>query len=198
MFVVDDDRPARDSLQTLVESVGLQFSGFDSAEDFLKRYTPEDPGCLVLDLRMPGMDGLDLQSTLNNRDVELPIIFITGHGEVAVAVQALQGGAVDFLEKPCGHRELLKRIYEALELDAQRRPIRARRIELDRRIASLSPREREVLDLVIEGKHTKQISTALSVAPKTVDTHRANIMQKLQVDSLPALFRLVLSAQDTG
>jgi FixJ family two-component response regulator len=198
VFVVDDDAPARDSLRTLIESVGLQYAGYATAEEFLAVYTAEQPGCLVLDLRMPGMDGLDLQEELSRCGYTIPIIFVTGYGEVPVAVHALRAGAVDFLEKPCSHRELLKRICDAVELDAKHRRGERHQSEIARRIRSLSPREREVLDLVLAGKHSKEIAAELGIASKTVDTHRANIMQKLHADSLPALFRMVLFARGDG
>ena len=194
VFVVDDDRAMRESLSWLLDSVGLRVRSYATAADFLAEHDPAQPGCLVLDVRMPGMSGLDLQSELASRGVELPTIVITGHAEVSMAVRAVKAGAIDFIEKPFSDQLLLDRVRQALEVDLEAREVRRRREDARRRLATLTAREREVLDLVVAGKANKEIASALGVSPKTVEVHRAHVMSKMCVDSLAELIRLTLLA----
>jgi len=194
VFVVDDDRAMRESLSWLLDSVGLRVRSYATAADFLAEHDPAQPGCLVLDVRMPGMSGLDLQAELARRGVELPTIVITGHAEVSMAVRAVKAGAIDFIEKPFSDQLLLDRVRQALEIDLEAREVRRRREHARRRLATLTAREREVLNLVVAGKANKEIASALGVSPKTVEVHRAHVMSKMCVDSLAELIRLTLLA----
>jgi two-component system, LuxR family, response regulator FixJ len=194
VFVVDDDRAMRDSLRWLLESVGLTVRTYPTAADFLCEYESSQPGCLVLDVRMPGMSGLDLQAELVRRGAGLPTIVVTGHAEVPMAVRAVKAGAVDFIEKPFSDQLLLDRVRQALELDRQDREVRRRREEARRRLESLTAREREVLGLVVAGKANKEIAAALGLSPKTVEVHRAHVMSKMAVDSLAELIRVAILA----
>ena len=194
VFVVDDDRAMRDSLSWLLDSVGLRVRSYATAAEFLADHDPAQPGCLVLDVRMPGMSGLDLQAELARRGVELPTIVITGHAEVSMAVRAVKAGAIDFIEKPFSDQLLLDRVRQALEVDLEAREVRRRREDARRRLATLTAREREVLDLVVAGKANKEIASALGVSPKTVEVHRAHVMSKMCVDSLAELIRITLLA----
>ena len=194
VFVVDDDRAMRESLSWLLDSVGLRVRSYATAADFLAEHDPAQPGCLVLDVRMPGMSGLDLQAELARRGVELPTIVITGHAEVSMAVRAVKAGAIDFIEKPFSDQLLLDRVRQALEIDLEAREVRRRREDARRRLATLTAREREVLDLVVAGKANKEIASALGVSPKTVEVHRAHVMSKMYVDSLAELIRITLLA----
>lgn len=194
VFVVDDDEAMRDALDTLVRSVGLRTSLHVSADDFLASYDPGQPGCLVLDVRMPGMSGLELQDWLAKRGIDLPVIVITGHGDIPMAVQAMRAGAVDFLQKPFREQELLHRIRQAIEQDERTRRGRAGKAGVVARLASLTPREREVLDLVVAGKPNKVIAAELELSHKTVEFHRAKIMGKMQADGVADLVRMVLAA----
>jgi FixJ family two-component response regulator len=198
VFVVDDDRAMRDSLRWLLESIGLSVRTYATATEFLDDHDPAQPGCLVLDVRMPGMSGLDLQTELGQRGAELPTIVVTGHAEVAMAVRAVKAGAIDFIEKPFSDQLLLDRVRQALEIDRQSREVRMRREEARRRLASLSAREREVLGLVAAGKANKEIAAALGLSPKTVEVHRAHVMAKMAVDSLAELIRVALLAGAIG
>jgi len=198
VFVVDDDRAMRDSLRWLLESVGLSVRTYATAAAFLHEYEPSQPGCLVLDIRMPGMSGLDLQAELLRRGAGLPTIVVTGHAEVPMAVRAVKAGAVDFIEKPFSDQLLLDRVRQALEIDRQSREVRTRREEARRRLASLSAREREVLGLVVAGKANKEIAAALGLSPKTVEVHRAHVMSKMAADSLAELIRAAILAGAIG
>ena len=194
VFVVDDDRAMRESLSWLLDSVGLRVRSYATAADFLAEHDPAQPGCLVLDVRMPGMSGLDLQAELARRGVELPTIVITGHAEVSMAVRAVKAGAIDFIEKPFSDQLLLDRVRQALEIDLEVREVRRRREDALRRLATLTAREREVLNLVVAGKQNKEIASELGVSPKTVEVHRAHVMSKMCVDSLAELIRITLLA----
>ena len=194
VFVVDDDRAMRDSLSWLLDSVGLRVRSYATAAEFLADHDPAQPGCLVLDVRMPGMSGLDLQAELARRGVELPTIVITGHAEVSMAVRAVKAGALDFIEKPFSDQLLLDRVRQALEIDLEAREVRRRREDARRRLATLTAREREVLNLVVAGKQNKEIASELGVSPKTVEVHRAHVMSKMCVDSLAELIRITLLA----
>ena len=195
VFIVDDDPAVRDSLSLLVRSVGLVAESFDSATQFLDQYDVDAAGCLVLDVRMPGMSGLELQGRLAHFDVQMPIIFITGHGDVPMAVHAIQNGAVDFLEKPFSDQVLLDRVHDALEHDAANRRNQAHAASLFDRLARLTPREREVVDLVMDGKSSKTIAEALNVSKKTVDLHRAHAMQKMGAANAAELVQIVATAR---
>jgi len=194
VFVVDNDRAMRDSLSWLLDSVGLRVRSYATAAEFLADHDPAQPGCLVLDVRMPGMSGLDLQAELARRGVELPTIVITGHAEVSMAVRAVKAGALDFIEKPFSDQLLLDRVRQALEIDLEVREVRRRREDALRRLATLTAREREVLNLVVAGKQNKEIASELGVSPKTVEVHRAHVMSKMCVDSLAELIRITLLA----
>lgn len=199
VFVVDDDPAMRKSLRWLIESVGHPVRTYATAEQFLDAYEPDAPGCLVLDVRMPGMSGLDLQEALARRQIAIPTIVLTGHAEVAMAVRAVKAGALDFLEKPFSHQQLLDRVREALALDRRAREVRTRHADILDRVRHLSAREREVMELVVAGKPNKEIAAALGLSPKTVEVHRAHVMEKMQVESLAELIRVALLAgADTG
>jgi two-component system, LuxR family, response regulator FixJ len=194
VFVVDDDRAMRESLRWLLESVGLTVRTYANAADFLREYEPTQTGCLVLDVRMPGMSGLDLQADLVRRGTGLPTIVVTGHAEVPMAVRAVKAGAVDFIEKPFSDQLLLDRVRQALEIDRLEREVRRRREEARRRLESLTAREREVLMLVAAGKANKEIAAELGLSQKTVEVHRSHVMSKMFVDSLAELIRVAILA----
>lgn len=195
VFVVDDDEAVRTSLRLLLKSVGLPVETFDSASGFLDQYDGNRAGCLVLDIRMPGMSGLDLQQALNERHSILPIVFITGHGDVPMAVEAMQAGAVDFIQKPFRDQDLIDRINKGLTKDGEMREALRARDDIRTRIAELTPREREVLDLVTAGKANKVIAGDLNVSQRTVEIHRARVMEKMNANSLAHLVRMVIEAQ---
>jgi two-component system response regulator FixJ len=193
VFVVDDDDAVRNSLRLLLKSAGLSTEIAASAQEFLSNYDTAHPGCLVLDVRMPGMSGLEMQHELNVRGATIPVIFITGHGDIPMAVEAMQHGAFDFLQKPFRDQELLDRVQRALTRDTE---YRARLRQTDRireRLASLSPREREVLDLVTQGKANKIVAGDLGVSQRTVEIHRAHVMQKMEAGSLAELVRMMMA-----
>lgn len=198
VFVVDDDQAVRNSLELVLTSVGIRCEVFASAQEFLRRYQPNGPGCLVLDIRMPEMSGLELQRTLKERGAEIPIIFVTAHADVPIAVRALREGALEFLEKPFSKGILLEHVRDALKRDAENRQEAALRLDLDGRLQSLTEREREVMGLVVAGRLSKQIAADLGISKKTVDVHRARVMQKMQVDSLPELVRVAIEAHFDG
>ncbi len=195
VFVVDDDAGVRKSLRWLVESVGLSVETYASAREFLDTFDPDRPGCLVVDVRMPGMSGPDLQEALLSRGATLPIIFITGYGDVPTAVRSLKNGAADFIEKPFSNQLLLDRIQQAIETDLRERQELAASADVAARAARLTQREREVMNLVAAGKPSKVIAIELGVSEKTVEFHRSNIMNKLGVRSMANLLRLVLRMQ---
>jgi FixJ family two-component response regulator len=192
IFIVDDDAAVRDALKLLLRSVGQAVEAYGSAQEFLDAYSEDRPGCLVLDIRMPGMSGLELQQKLNERHSILPIIFITGHGDVPMAVEAMQAGAVDFIQKPFRDQDLIDRINQALDKDANNRLALGERNDIRRRLDTLTPREREVLDLVVHGKANKVIAGDLKLSQRTVEIHRARVMEKMQASSLAHLVRMVL------
>lgn len=195
VYVVDDDPAVRHSLTRLLESVGWRVEAFASAPEFLDQYRPDQCACLVLDLRLPGMSGLELQKTLRERSLDIPVIFLTGFGDVPMAVQAMRAGAIDVIEKPFRHQALLDRIQEAVAIAGQRDRERTRRADIRERFSVLTPRECEVMDLVVDGKANKEIALALGVSLKTVEFHRTNVMKKLDVDGVARLVRLVLSSR---
>jgi len=192
VFVVDDDPAVGDSVRLLLKSVGVQSQVFVSASDFLDAYDPDRAGCLVLDVRMPGMSGLDLQAHLQDMGSTLPIIFVTAHGDVPMAVNAVKAGATDFIQKPFRDQELLDKIQEALEADRQTRAEQAGVAEIQSRLAALTPREKEVMDLVVEGMANKNIARTLGISQRTVEIHRARVMEKMEVRSVSKLVQAVL------
>jgi two-component system response regulator FixJ len=194
VFVVDDDQAVRDSLCWLIEAAGLNVKAFNSAQEFLAVYDPQWAGCLVLDVRLPGMSGLELQRELVQRQITLPIIIITGHGDVSTAVRAMKAGAVDFIEKPFSDELLIQRVRDALEKDAQNRQVTADRNNIQQRIALLTPREKQVLELVVQGKLNKQIAADLHLSQKTVEAHRANLMSKMQATNVADLVKQAMGA----
>jgi FixJ family two-component response regulator len=190
VFVVDDDASLRESLKDLLHSVGLRVEAFASAQEFLRTKRPDVPSCLVLDVRLKGLSGLDLQKRLVEGDIDIPIIFITGHGDVPMAVQAMKAGALEFLRKPFRDQELLDAVQQALERDRKGREQRAEIAELRSRFDSLTPREREVMALVAAGLLNKQVAGELGTSEASVKVHRQHVMEKLGADSLAELVRM--------
>jgi len=195
VYVVDDDEGVRNSLRFLLKSVGLATRALASASEFLEVYRPNQPGCLLLDVRMPGMSGIELQQQLNLRGATLPVIFITGHGDIPMAVEAMQHGAFDFLQKPFRDQDLIDRIQRALERDARNRGELAQHARIRERFQSLTPREREVLALMTRGKPNKVMAAELGVSQRTVEIHRARVMEKSGADSLAQLVRMVMDLE---
>ncbi|KAF0164557.1 MAG: response regulator [Rhodocyclaceae bacterium] len=195
VFIVDDDEVVARSLRWLIETVKLKVETFSSAQRFLDGYDSSKPGCLVLDVRMPGMSGLDLQERLAAQRIHVPIIFITGHGDVQMAVRAVQSGAFDFVEKPFNDQDLLDRIQKAIVFDAGQRGKNMQRVQLRSLFASLTPREREVLDLVVEGMSNKAIANSLGLSAKTVEVHRAKVMEKMHARSVADLVKMAMQNQ---
>jgi FixJ family two-component response regulator len=194
VFVVDDDEGVRSALALLLKSMGQPAATYASAADFLADYDAERPGCALLDVRMPGMSGLELQDELNRRGVVLPVIFITGHGDVPMAVEAMQRGAFDFLQKPFGDDDLAERIRRALARDRELRAAIGEKSQIRARLARLTPRERQVLELVASGKPNKVMAAELGVSQRTVEIHRAHVMKKMGASSLAQLVRMRLVA----
>ena len=190
VFVVDDDASVLKGLKRLLVAAGLNVAVFDSPQEFLERYDSNVAGCLVLDVAMPGLNGIELQQTLAARGSALPIIFLTGHGDIPMGVQAMKRGAVDFLTKPVNDDDLLTAIHHAFDRDRVLRQDRAELAEIERRLATLTPREREVLLHVVSGRLNKQIAADLGTVEKTIKVHRARVMEKMQVRSLADLVRL--------
>lgn len=195
-YVIDDDKAVRESLRWLIESVGLPVETYHSAREFLMSFKDTRPGCIVLDVRMPEMSGLELQEHLAARDVKLPIIVITGHGDVPMAVRALKGGAIDFIEKPFNDQALLDRIQHALQDNIEDRSKWAALDHARKGLAQLTKREHEVLERVIKGESSKRIAAELGLSTKTVEAHRAKIMQKLRVKSVAELVRVAVACED--
>lgn len=192
VHVVDDDVAVRNALGMLLQAAQYPCRQYASASDFLDTYQPGTPGCLVLDLHMPGVDGLSLQELLARREIELPIIFLTGHANVPDAVRAMQGGAVDFMEKPFNSDRLLERVKQALQRDAANRARSRQDAVVHDRRKRLTPREAEVLDLILQGKASKVIAIELGISERTVELHRSRILRKLGVRSASELMRLLL------
>jgi len=190
VFVIDDDASIRKSLSRLLRSAGYTTETFASAEEFLGRDHFNGIGCLLLDVQMPGLSGIDLQKELNKADYHMPIIFITGHGNIPMSVQAMKKGAVDFLTKPFDDKELLQTIEKAIEKDTHARAEYDESLDIRRRIELLTPRENEILPYIITGMLNKQIASKLGISEKTVKVHRGRIMEKLHVDSVAQLVRL--------
>lgn len=196
VFVVDDDQGVRESVKILLRSIGVAAETFSSGDDFLGKYDPNRPGCIVLDVRMPGMSGLELQERLVSMGCTLPIIFVTAHGDVPMAVEAVKAGALDFVQKPFRDQELIDKIQEAF---AENERIRKKLQDLGRineRIASLTPREREVMDMVVDGKANKVIAIDLGLSQRTVEIHRARVMSKMEAESVSQLVQLVMRVRE--
>ncbi len=196
VYVVDDDDGMRRALDTLLSTVGYKTAVFSRPSEFLANFKVDSPGCLLLDIRMPGMSGLELQQHLNRIGSMLPVIFITGHGDVPMAVQAMKEGAFEFVQKPFRDQDLLDRINHALKQDAENRNTVARRAEVLHRLESLTPRERQVMDLVVEGAANKVIAIDLDLSERTVEIHRAKVMEKMGARSVAHLVKLHLTLAD--
>jgi FixJ family two-component response regulator len=198
VFVVDDDEAVRSSLRLLLKSVGRSVVDYSSAAEFMAAYAFERPGCVVLDVRMPGMSGLELQDQLNERGAIVPVIFISGHADIPMAVEAVRHGAFDFLQKPFRDQDLLDRVQAAIERDAANRK-QLRELEaLRRRLDSLTEREREVLELVTQGRANKVMAGDLGVSQRTIEIHRARVMEKMEASSLAQLVRMMLVLERGG
>jgi two-component system response regulator FixJ len=197
VFIVDDETAVCSALRWLMQSVALPVETYRAAEQFLDAYSPEQPGCLILDVRMPGMSGLKLLEILRARKIQLPVLLLTGHGDVPMAVRAFKMGAVDFLEKPWNNQELLDRVQNMLQRDEQLRSARQAQTERSMRLARLTAREREVLDLLVKALSNKQIAGRLGISEKTVETHRSHIMHKMGARALAQLLSIVLRSQDS-
>ncbi|MFZ0417170.1 MAG: response regulator transcription factor [Candidatus Sulfotelmatobacter sp.] len=190
VFVLDDDASIRDAIRSLIRSVGLRVELFGSPREFLQAKRPDAPSCLVLDVRLPGESGLDLQRDLAEANIHIPIIFITGHGDIPMSVRAMKAGAVEFLTKPFRDQDLLDAIHVALDRDRVRRRREAETAMFRKRLESLTPRERQVLPLVVSGLLNKQVAAEIGTTEATVKVHRSQLMKKMGVDSLPELVRI--------
>jgi two-component system, LuxR family, response regulator FixJ len=196
VFIVDDDEAVRTSLALLLKSLGMAAMAYASATEFLANYDPLQPGCAVFDVRMPGMSGLALQNELNQRGTIIPVIFITGHGDVPMAVEAMQNGAFDFLQKPFGDQDLLDRIQRALAIDSNHREQLKNKDQIRLRVESLTPREKEIMTLVTAGKPNKIMAAELGVSQRTVEIHRSHVMEKMGTSSLAQLVRMTMLLDD--
>lgn len=194
VFVIEDDADMRRSLERYLQSEGLKVDSYESPRHFLQAFSPSVPGCLVIDLRLPGMSGLELYDTLRSLGCDLPFIMITGHGEVPCTVEAIQYGALDFIEKPFPCERLLRRIRQAIELNTQSRRERAARAGIESRLESLTAREREILDYVLAGRLSKEIARELGISIKTVEVHRSKLMRKMKAESVHELVRMTIEA----
>jgi two-component system response regulator FixJ len=195
VHIVDDDKAIRDSLSFLMKSVGFESRAYTSAEAFLDQADLEKPGCLVVDVRMQGMSGLELQHLLSERGSKLPVIIITGHGDVPMAVQAMKAGAVDFLEKPYNNELLITRIRQCLKEISVEQDRESKVADAKSQLAQLTPRELEVMNLLVAGKHNKAIADNLDISVRTAEAHRAKVMKKLHADSLSDIVRIALLMQ---
>jgi len=198
VFIVDDDNGVRSSIRVLLKSVGIASTALASAQEFLASFDPRQPGCLVLDIRMPGMSGLELQQRLNLSGAVIPVIFITGHGDIPMAVEAMQHGAFDFLQKPFRDQDLIDRIQRALARDRDNRAALQEHGRVQARLESLTPREREVLELMTQGKQNKVMAAELGLSQRTVEIHRAHVMEKMGANSVAQLVRMVLDAKSAA
>ena len=192
VLIVDDDDAVRRAMGTLMESVGYAYLTYNSAAEFLSRYDSAQPGCLILDIRMPGMSGLELQQELNRRGIQIPVIFVTGHGDVPMAVDAMKKGAFDFVQKPFRDQDLLDRVNRALQADATVRQESAGKDAVLHRWGTLTPREKEVMALIVEGKANKVIAMDLNLSERTVEIHRARVMEKMKARSVAQLVKMSL------
>ena len=198
VFIVDDDQEVREAIALLMASVGLTALSFPSAQAYLEQFDPSRPGCLILDVRMKGMSGLELQARLSREPVHPPIIVITGHGDVPMAVRAVKAGAVDFIEKPFNDQTLLDAVHRAFDQDAHNRGQASRLADIQERLTRLTPREREILDQVIAGKRNKVIAADLEISQSTVEAHRAKVMEKMEASSLSDLMRMMMAIDRGG
>ena len=196
IFVVEDDDEVREAIELFLESRDFRVEGYPSAQAYLDSFDPERTGCLLLDVRMPGMGGLDLQNRLIAEASHPPIIIITGHGDIPMAVRALNAGAVDFIEKPFNDKQLLESISKALEIDTAQRDKVKQLKRIRQQLETLTRREREILDMIIEGKRNKVIAYDLGIALSTVESHRAHLMEKMKADNLSDLMRMMFAVQD--
>jgi FixJ family two-component response regulator len=196
VFVVDDDAAVRSSIRMLLKSIGIAATPLASAQEFLAAFDAAQPGCLVLDIRMPSMSGMELQQQLNLRGATIPVIFITGHGDVPMAVEAMQHGAFDFLQKPFRDQDLIDRVQKALARDAETRAVLQKHDQIRQRLETLTPREKEVLELLTKGKQNKVMAGDLGLSQRTVEIHRAHVMEKLGATSVAQLMRMVINARD--
>lgn len=196
VFIVDDDQGVRESIKILMRSIGVESETFPSADDFLKAHSPDQSGCLVLDVRMPGMSGLELQEQLVSLGSTLPIIFVSAHGDVPMAVEAVKAGALDFVQKPFRDQELIDKIQDAFAENARVREKLRDRSRITERIASLTPREHEVMEMVVEGHANKVIAIDLGLSQRTVEIHRARVMKKMAADSVSQLVQFVMRARE--
>jgi two-component system, LuxR family, response regulator FixJ len=193
VFIVDDDEAVRDSLGFLMRTIGLAYKTYALALDFLDEFEVNRPGCLLLDIRMPGMSGLKLQKELAQRHSILPIIFITGHGDVPMAVEAMRDGAFDFVQKPFRDQDLIDCVHNALEVDSRNRAVLIEREQVNCNLNTLTERERQILDRVVEGKSNKAIAAELYLSQRTIEVHRAHVMEKMQADSVAHLVRMIMN-----
>ena len=198
VFIVDDAEPVRDSIGMLLDTVGIEHDEFATAQAFLDNFDADRTGCLVLDIRMPGMSGLELQDKLAELEADIPIIFITGHGDIPMAVEAMRKGAVDFIRKPFRDQELLDRIHEALHADASQREAEASRRVVRGNFEMLSPRESEVFDRVASGQANKVVAIDLGISERTVEIHRSQVMKKMNARTLAALVRMKIMLEGDG
>ncbi|MDH3335478.1 MAG: response regulator [Rhodospirillaceae bacterium] len=194
VFVVDDDEAVRESLSWLISSIGLKVETYPSAHDFLDGFSPEKHGCLIADVRMPGMNGLELQRRISDKASCLPVIVITGHGDVQMAVRAMKDGAFDFIEKPFSDNSIIEQVQKAVRECKNRRSKESVRQEIQSLIALLTPRENEIMGMIVNGETNKSIAHKLSISDKTVEAHRAKVMEKMQSSSLAELMRKVLAS----
>ena len=193
VFVVDDDDSVRLSMELLLKSVGLHSRQYSSAIEFLDDYDPQIPGCLVLDVRMPEMSGIELQQKLNEKKIGIPVVMVSGHGDIPMAVQTLKAGATDFLEKPFREQDLIEAVIKAIKIDAENRQSWLAKNAMEEKLSLLTDREKQVAELVAEGKANKVIAMELGLSPKTVEFHRANIMEKLKLNSLADLVKFMMN-----
>ena len=196
IFVVDDDEAVRLSTEMLIRSMGLRVESFESAAEFLEDFDPQQPGCVILDIRMPGMSGLELQEHINGIGATIPIVFVTGHGDVPMAVTAMKAGAVDFIQKPFRDQELIDRVHAALDRDSENREQSRAKEKIQAYVDLLTTRELEVMNLVVDGRANKEIAFDLGLSPRTVEIHRARVMSKMNAGSLPDLVRKYLDWKD--
>lgn len=195
VHIVDDDQAVRKSLKLLIRSAGLNPQEYEDGHDFLERYRPSKPECLLLDLRMPDLDGLSLQRELQKRGINIATVFLSGHGDIPIAVRALREGALDFVEKPFNNDHLLDRLRLCVEADVDQERQRIEHEEAAEQLARLTTREREIVNLLVAGKINKVIASELGISTRTVESHRARIMKRLGVDSLSDIFKLVFAAE---
>ena len=198
VFIIDDDPAVRDALLTLVESVGLKAACFDNADAFLAAYSPGSVGCIVTDVCLPGTDGMTLQAVLAERDIDMPLIAMSAHGDIAMAVEMVRHGAIDFIEKPFRNHTMLARIREAIAIAEQRHERRLAMVDVEARLSTLTPRERDILPELLDGSSSKHIARRLTLSPRTVEAHRANILHKMQVESVTALAVLIQNYRTEG